>query len=214
MATKSTMRTSVRSYIGEATASFWTNDEIDVYLDDSIKETQDEAPLGALVRMLTEKTGLGSSASRIQLLTTVFKIIELKVKEPDYTGDYTEPWEEVTQTELDEIKDDEGDLDLDETDTRVYAVERSSTADHYDLVCYPDVNAEAYRYLYIPEAATTGTMTLPSTPNLLEIVVLKAASKAMTKKSRDLPSSEKFEKMAEVKMAKIKEKYDDTILAR
>lgn len=216
MATLETdFRFRVRSYLGEAVASFWTNAEIDAYCVEAIRNTQYAVPLGALAKLIIT-TVITSAGGSIILPTNVRKLLRLRVKEPNTTGVYGAAWEEVTPAELAEIREDEGGLSISTTPTRVFAIEEyDTTTDKYYITAYPSFTPSTHwEFTYIALASESGNMYLPLYPNIQEIAVLEAASMAARKKSRDLPLAERLMNERNLRLDEIKAKYDDNVILR
>ncbi len=216
MATLETdFRFRIRSYLGEAVAAFWTNAEIDAYAVEAIRNAQYAVPLGALSKLIfsTVKTSLGNS---IAVPTNTMKVLRLTVKEPDTTGDYQAPWEEVSPAELAEIREDEGDLLISKTPTRIYCIEEfSATTNSYQITAYPSFALSTHwNFNCIAISTESGTITLPRRPNVQEVAVLEAAAMAARKKSRDLPLAERLMNERKLLLDEINAKYDNNVMLR
>lgn len=219
MATRAGLVKRVREKIGELKAARFSENELHNYMIDDIRDLQDAVNYGALIRMLLDKTGVGSSGGVIPLLDTVRKITRLLVKEPDFDGDYKSAWEEVTQEERDKVKNDEGNLAMSATPTRIFSVEANSDNELWSIITYPEItSADFFKYSYIPKATDEGSdsieMTIPSIPSLQQLLVIRVSAIAMRKKGHDLVTAARFQEEADKRLAVINARYSNEMFAR
>ncbi len=211
---KTDLRNRVRFYLGEKTPAFWENADIDTIIVEEIRSVQDEVPTGALLHLMTESshTSTASSFHTFEEDTDPFKIISFRANESgDSAGNYGHPWDEVTFDQLQDIRQDEEEAGQDSTATRVFCVMHASGGSEYGRIeMYPKVvSGRKYKIRWITRSSESDNISLPTIPNLQELVVFRSTSKAAMKKTRDIPLSREMGAKANALMKKIEEKYGD-----
>lgn len=211
MATLTDLRTRVRRILGESTASFWSNDEIDDELGNSIREVSELAVndlFKELARYANDVVEEGVLREDDGLITTVdeedvLRYLSLWIEESD--GDWGYPLKYVDMNVFQEIRRKESELSQDATSTRIWTYEVGATRTS-GIKMYPfPVTGRAARLLYILKPSTTSTMTMPLI--LHRIVIENAISTLAAKKSRDLDMADRFDMRWQRNLEKLNNKY-------
>ena len=210
----------VRVNIGEDTASFWTDYEIEDWVVNGIRNAQDDVPVKALFGLLNINTFTGSPPTQTYgffdineglsaNLKALKEFLKLNVKN-SYNTIYTKAWDFVDFDYLSSIEADEGGEGLDDTLTRLFAIYSTTTAGITKLVTYPHIpSGRTFRLQWIRRASESDTMTLPTTPNLQQLAVFEATSLALAKKGIDLEGSANYSNKRKEALEKIWSQYGD-----
>ena len=186
------LHTKVRRNLGERSASFWDNEEIDELLVDGIRELQDElTPNDALRSLLVTEGGtFNASDPYILLPSAALRFLDDSLVVVEADGEFGYPWKLTTQDYLRSVRRVERDSNQDVTTARLYArafpFSGISYVEGSYIEVYPSpVSGRLYRVSYIATASESGTMTLPwQDPDLCKLVVYYATFNAASKKSR------------------------------
>ncbi len=193
----SDLRRRVRRTLGERTASFWEDAEIDELLVEGIRDLQDDfIPNDALRSLLvTYSAAFNSSEPYIFLPVALGRILSNSLIVVESDTEYGDPWKIVSLEHLRERRRYEMDAAQDVTPTRLFSLAYpvsdgiySTPVDGYSFAIelYPSpVSGRNYRFSYLAKASESGTMTLPNQdPDLCKLAVDYAIFNAAGKKSR------------------------------
>ncbi|KKN72287.1 hypothetical protein LCGC14_0412380 [marine sediment metagenome] len=192
--TRDDLRTRVRRILGESTPAFWANDEIDDWLVDNIRDVSERVVPDALNPLIgrTQST-YTSGAGYLHLSIANIEPIQFLVYESD--GKFGVPWTLVTPDVLQEIRSNEDELAQDSTSTRIYSIfdlAGSGSGGRATFELYPiPVSGRTYRFIYMKKPSESGNMTLPL--YLHRLVVDGTVRDAASKKSRNLPLSDRYD---------------------
>ena len=203
MATPTSLITEIRYVLGESTPQFWQNAELTAWITDSIRALQVDLVPDALRALTGISTGTPASESTTLLIPISYlATLELIVTESD--GEYGQPWQNVSLETLDQLKRAEGQLSIDTTPTRAFALAGSGTA----FYLYPSMAAgRAYRHTYFKTLAESGTLDAPNP--VIECVKFRAIMLAASKKSRDLDMMERYSRLYQARVDAINFKYQN-----
>lgn len=214
MATLTNKETNIRSVIGEASASFWTSAEIQRWYLDGQQIVIERVPPDALKNLLrTLTTSFDGSTSTFSAPTTdvILERVNLLVHESD--GQYGDPWSFVTPEVLELVRSQEGELEQDSTDTRIFCVTgvaadvsyaNPDTDNGYTLYPTP-ANGRTGRLSFIIKPSESGDLTLPA--NLQYLAEYYAIARAASKKSRDLDMMRAYDALFEARIQQIIARY-------
>lgn len=222
MSTLTSLRTDVRSLIGESVAAFWTNDEIDSYLVDGIRNAQADClalfnpdsrvEMRALQAVFQKLVHVSTGTTASVKLTLAFgvdttpNLLHLLHFKTDVR------WDIVDYNYWQDVESDEGSLDYANTESRLVTLLGANVGDDSRLVFYPSLaTATAWEIRFIKRANESDAMNLPEFPvNMQLMAVLDAAEKAALKKSRDLPLSEKLRGERDEMLATVARRYGNS----
>jgi len=189
------LRTKVRRVLGETTASFWTDAEIDEALVDGIRELQDEGtPTDALLALETSATGSFITAAPLIVLGEyIGRILPDTLITEESDGEYGLPWTLTSRDNFYRVRQAYGEtMTVDESDIRLFCYSGKFQIDIYPL----PVIGRNRKIHYIAKASESDDMTLPyENPNLCRLAVYYAIFNCASKKSRlDAVMVDRYEK--------------------
>ena len=204
------LKTNVRSLLGEATASFWTEDDITAALVTAIQNVQYDVlsafdtNLKALEKIFNSQLRFDTyvGAGHIYHEFAGYQVLKILSMESDDV-----PWEEVDGDYLVSVRGYEGDLALSASQARLYSfsqgIVESSIIDLYPAITI----GQEYTIKHIKRAEESGNMNLPLVPNLQEIAVLDAVAHVAKNKTMDLKLANSCLEQRELKLKHIRESY-------
>jgi len=201
------LREKVDNILGRTTTNRWSDNEIGIYIEDSIVSTSEDAPIGALGSLVDETSSTWTTGDTISFTSSALKPIGFSVAE---ASGNTLRWDKVDRSFLQSVREAEGDLAMTATDTRMWSItDSASDLNSITIVVYPEpANTTAYKLHYIKTPAISANMDLPTVPeNLLEFVTWRAAALANAKKGYDLESSTYYWTLYNNKITELRNKY-------
>jgi len=207
MATLDDLRGQVRIILGEDSEKFWLDNDLDSIMVESIREVENRSPNRALKELWDKHFYVPTgSTTNVAMPSDWLRTISISCLESDHA--YGFPWDEVDNDYLIETRRSEGNLDQDETATRIFALSYLLTTQRFYL--YPAVKLNRTICTdYIKKASESGEMTLPTSPNLQQLAVFKTVAVAASRKSRDLEMVKIHLALYEAGMKDVEERYGD-----
>ena len=171
----------IRFILGEATASFWTNDELNALIAEVIQEIQPILPFDAMKSIITTKTATPGATSSIVVPSSYFDFVSLRIGE--------DLLDLVSYDMYADISRNESNAALTGTSTRLFCYDSSG-----NLRLYPAmIGTTTYILRYIPLFATSGTLDLPTNPNIQQLVIFRSVALSATRKGRDYPTAQYYD---------------------